>query len=85
MRVATAIIALLLFSLVPTFEVDATESRSNNHSVDIQGMTFAPNSITIYVGDSITWTNHESMQITLFGLEKMIDSNVGCFPNNAQQ
>ena len=64
MRTAISLVILLLLSSVLIYDVDADGGRSTNHSVDIQSMAFSPNSITIQVGDSITWTNLDSFSHT---------------------
>ncbi|MBS72386.1 MAG: hypothetical protein CMO20_05490, partial [Thermoplasmata archaeon] len=44
------------------------------HFIDITGMAFSPDSITISVGDTITWTNLESMSHTATGDNSEFDS-----------
>jgi len=35
-------------------------SSSHFHSISIQGFAFSPASLTIAVGDTVKWTNHDS-------------------------
>ncbi|MDP7042999.1 MAG: alpha-amylase family glycosyl hydrolase [Candidatus Thalassarchaeaceae archaeon] len=56
--------ALMLLSILPVLTVDAGESKSSTHAVDIQNFAFNPQDITIIVGDSITWTNQDSSSHT---------------------
>ena len=58
------LIAIMILSVLPVMDVDAGESKSSSHSVDIQNWVFDPQDITIFVGDSITWTNQDSTSHT---------------------
>ncbi|MEE3083106.1 MAG: plastocyanin/azurin family copper-binding protein [Candidatus Thermoplasmatota archaeon] len=50
-----------------TCEDGSCVTTAVEHFIDISGMAFSPNSITISVGDTITWTNLESMSHTATG------------------
>ena len=64
MRTAISLVILLIFSSILIYDVDAGGDQSTDHSVNIQGMAFSPNTVTIQVGDSITWTNQDSFSHT---------------------
>ena len=49
-------------------------NQAQEHFIDISGMAFSPNSITISVGDTITWTNLDSMSHTATGDNSEFDS-----------
>ena len=58
------LIAIMILSILPVMDVDAGGGKSSSHSVDIQNWVFDPQDITIFVGDSITWTNQDSTSHT---------------------
>lgn len=57
-----------------TCEEGSCVTTAVEHFIDISGMAFSPNSITISVGDTITWTNLESMSHTATGDNNEFDS-----------
>ena len=82
MRTAISLVILLLFSSVLIYDVDADGGRSTNHSVDIQSMAFSPNTITIQVGDSITWTNLDSFSHTATSTSGPVAFDSGTLSNS---
>ena len=52
----------------------ATTTASGGASVDLKNLAFAPASITIKVGDTVTWTNSDSMTHTVTGDKSEFDS-----------
>ncbi|HJM40595.1 MAG TPA: alpha-amylase family glycosyl hydrolase, partial [Candidatus Thalassarchaeaceae archaeon] len=83
MRCAISLVILLLFSTVIIYDADASEGRSTNHSVDIQSMAFTPNTITIQIGDSITWTNQDSFSHTATSTSGPASFDSGTLSNSA--
>lgn len=43
------------------------ENTAKSYFVDISGFVFAPNTLTINKGDTVTWTNKDSAPHTVFG------------------
>ncbi len=83
MRTAISLVILLLLSSALIYDVDADGGRSTNHSVDIQSMAFSPNTITIQVGDSITWTNLDSFSHTATSTSGPDSFDSGTLSNSA--
>ncbi len=51
------------------------DSITRSHDIEItSGMDFSPNEITISVGDSVTWTNNDSMSHTVTSVNDYFDS-----------
>jgi plastocyanin len=62
----------LAFALAP---MAATPVRAaTEHVVDIRDMAFAPGTLTIAVGDTVTWTNSDSMPHTATSEDDAFDS-----------
>ena len=57
--------ALMLFSLLPAMAVHAGEGREATHAVDIQNFAYDPQDITVFVGDSVVWTNLDTNSHTV--------------------
>jgi len=49
-------------------------SQAQEHFIDISGMAFSPDTITISVGDTITWTNQDGASHTATGDNSEFDS-----------
>ncbi|MBT4059823.1 MAG: hypothetical protein HOE69_05905 [Euryarchaeota archaeon] len=56
--------SLLMLAIIPLASVNAIDSKSVTHNINIQNFAFSPQTITIDVGDSITWTNQDSSSHT---------------------
>ena len=83
MRPSVMLLSLLLF--VPAFAGCAgdttTESAGDSGSttppanaVDISGMAFSPSSLTVSVGDTVTWTNKDGSTHTATADDGTFDS-----------
>jgi len=57
--------ALMLFSLLPAMAVHAGGGRAASHAVDIENFAYDPQDITVFVGDSVVWTNLDSNSHTV--------------------
>ena len=47
---------------------------AQRHAVVIEGATFAPGSLTVHVGDRVTWTNNDPYPHTVTAAGKQFDS-----------
>ncbi|SVE31573.1 uncharacterized protein METZ01_LOCUS484427, partial [marine metagenome] len=83
MRTAISLVILLIFSSILIYDVDAGGDQSTDHSVNIQSMAFSPNTITIQVGDSITWTNQDSFSHTATSTSGPVSFDSGTLSNSA--
>ena len=64
--------AAFAFALAP---MGAAPARAaTEHVVDIRDMRFAPGTLTIAVGDTVTWTNSDSMPHTATSEDDAFDS-----------
>ena len=68
-----ALLALLPFVLAGCSDGDGG-SDGTGHVVEIHGMAFHPSSLTVAVGDTVTWTNHEETQHSATFDDKGFDS-----------
>jgi plastocyanin len=67
-----AVAAAFAFALAP---MGAAPARAaTEHVVDIRDMRFAPGTLTIAVGDTVTWTNSDSMPHTATSEDDAFDS-----------
>ena len=57
LRWAAALVAAVAF-VVPL--VTSGPARAEEHTDEIKGLAFNPDSITIRAGDTVTWVNHDS-------------------------
>jgi len=61
-RPAVAAALLTLFSV--------TSVRAQQVNINIDNFTFAPQELTLKVGDSVTWTNHDDIPHTIVSAGK---------------
>ena len=64
--------AAFAVALAPMAAVPAR--AATEHIVDIRDMTFAPRTLTIAAGDTVTWTNSDSMPHTATSEDDAFDS-----------
>ena len=64
--------AAFAFALAPTGAAPAR--AATEHVVDIRDVQFAPRTLTIAVGDTVTWTNSDSMPHTATSEDDAFDS-----------
>ncbi len=55
-------------------DTNGCELTAEEHFINISGMAFSPNSITISVGDNVTWTNQDGSSHTVTGDNSEFDS-----------
>ncbi len=67
-----AVAAGFAFALAPMAAAPAR--AATEHVVDIRDMAFAPGSLTVAVGDTVTWTNSDSMPHTATSEDDAFDS-----------
>ena len=48
----------------------ATTARAQQVNINIDNFTFAPQELTLKVGDSVTWTNHDDIPHTIVSAGK---------------
>lgn len=68
---ATALVAAGLLVALP-----ALPARGATHEVQIANYAFAPEELTITVGDTVTWTNEDAVMHTATALDGAFDSGM---------
>jgi len=72
------IAALLLFTASPSVKANATtnDQPSANAAITIDNFVFGPQTITVPVGATVTWTNHDDIPHTSVSTEGVFKSKV---------
>lgn len=60
----------------------ASVALAGNHAVKIVGFAFAPQTVTVSVGDTVTWTNGDSVTHTASAIDASFDT--GQIPGGTQ-
>lgn len=61
-------------ALALTILIGAGQTKPRSHVVDIAGFQFAPAEITVAVGDTVTWSNHDIVPHTATAMDGAWDS-----------
>ena len=70
-----ALIALLLLALTPSVKA-STEQPAAQADVKIDNFSFGPQTITVSVGATVTWTNHDDIPHTVVSTDGVFKSKV---------
>src|SRR5512143_963756 len=74
---ATALIALaLLFSGLSSIEASAQQAPPAATEVRIDNFSFGPETLTVAVGTTVTWTNRDDIPHTVVSTDKVFKSKV---------
>jgi plastocyanin len=76
---ASLIIAILLLAASPRLAANATandQPSSANAEVTIDNFSFAPQTLTVPAGSTVTWTNHDDIPHTVVSTDGVFKSKV---------
>lgn len=68
MRTSTGLrpglLAAVILAAIAAILIAASPARAATHQVSIQGLAFSPAAISVAVGDTVTWTNNDTVPHT---------------------
>jgi len=64
----------LVMAVLPMTLAATTPARATTHAVEIANFAFAPATLTITVGDTVTWTNQDAVAHTATSTTGVFDS-----------
>jgi plastocyanin len=73
---AVAIAAVLLFAGAPNVTAIAQQSAPAAAEVKIDNFSFGPGALTVAVGTTVTWTNHDDIPHNVVSTDKAFKSKV---------
>ena len=73
-RLTAAVALLSLAAVLAATLASAPGVRAADHAVQIQGFAFGPGTLTVAVGDTVTWTNADSAPHTVSAESGAFDS-----------
>jgi plastocyanin len=74
-RFVIVLAAVAAITLGSGITVAADHSKSATHTVVIEAMRFDPQELTMQVGDTIVWVNHDPFPHTVTAVGKQFDSH----------
>jgi amicyanin len=76
-RASAALLVALAVAMALVVTADRTPVRAGtSHSVDIADFAFSPQTLTVQVGDTVTWTNRDAVQHTATSTSGAFDSGL---------
>jgi plastocyanin len=69
-----AVLAGLLLATLAAWMTAGTARAAQTYAVDIPGLAFSPEALTVTVGDTVTWTNSDSADHTATADDGSFDS-----------
>jgi plastocyanin len=70
-----AAMALLLVITGPAAAADRAAAKATTHTVAIDAVQFAPDTLTVHVGDTVVWVNKDPFPHTVTSKEGGFDSH----------
>jgi plastocyanin len=71
----TLVVAVSVTGLAPALADTATSRKPTAHQVLIEAVRFDPQHLTVRVGDTIVWINHDPFPHTVTAVGKLFDSH----------
>jgi plastocyanin len=72
----TMIAVLLLLAATPTVKANASQAQAKTAEVKIDNFSFSPATLTVAVGTTVTWTNHDDIPHTVVSTDGVFKSKV---------